>query len=118
MGSLGRHGDGWTFHSCGDWSGKIETIKRIPDLRMVDAAFSAATDPSPNNPARFAETLANTRIVLNARIGADADLVDIVKKLWNRGLKLIVVSYGQSPDAQARIYDRVPELCAGKRGQK
>ncbi len=110
--SLGNHFDGWAFHSCGDWSGKIETIKTIPGLRMVDAAFSAATDPSPNDPERFAEAFANTGIVLNARIVGDADLVvDTVKKLWNRGMKLIVVTYCQSPDEQARVYDRVHEVC-------
>ncbi len=109
---LGKHFDGWAFHSCGDWSGKIETIKRILGLRMVDAAFSAATDPSPNDPERFAEAFAHTGIVLNARIVGDADLVvSTVKKLWNRGLKLIVVTYCQSPAEQARVYDRVHEVC-------
>ncbi len=112
MESLGRHFGGWAFHSCGDWSAKIETIKRIPGLRMVDAAFSAATDPNPNDPELFAHAFANTGVVLNARIVGDADLVvDTVKKLWNRGLKLIVVTYCQSPDEQARVYDRVHEVC-------
>jgi len=78
----------------------------------VDAAFSAATDPSPNDPERFAGAFAHTGIVLNARIVGDADLVvDAVKKLWNGGLKLIVVTYCQSPDEQARVYDRVHEVC-------
>jgi hypothetical protein len=49
----------------------------------------------------------------------DADLVvDIVKKLWIRGLKLIVVTYCQSPDEQARVYDRIHEVCVSKRGSK
>jgi hypothetical protein len=110
---LGRHFDGWAFHSCGDWSGKIETIKKIPGLRMADAAFSAATDPSPNDPEQFGEAFAHTGIVLNARIVGDADLVvDTVKRLWNPGLKLIVVTYCQSPDEQARVYDRIHEVCA------
>lgn len=110
--SLGRHFAGWAFHSCGDWSAKIDIIRRIPGLRMVDAAFSAATDPSPNDPARFARAFANTRIVLNARIVGDADLVvDIVKRLWIRGLKLIVVTYCQSPAEQARVYDCIHEVC-------
>ena len=112
MESLGQHFDGWAFHSCGDWSGKIETVKGIPGLRMVDAAFSAATDPSPNDPERFAEAFAGTGIVLNARIVGDADLVvGTVKKLWIRGLKLIVVTYCQSPDEQACVYDRIHEVC-------
>ncbi len=110
---LGKQFDGWAFHSCGDWSAKIDIIKTIPSLRMVDAAFSAATDPSPNEPERFAEAFANTRIVLNARIVGDADLVvGTVKRLWTRGLKLIVVTYCQSPAEQARVYDRIHEVCA------
>ncbi len=30
------------FHCCGNWSGKIQAVKRIAGLRMVDGAFSAA----------------------------------------------------------------------------
>jgi hypothetical protein len=109
---LGSHFDGWAFHSCGDWSGKIDTIKKIPGLRMVDAAFSAATDPNPNDPELFARAFAHTGIVLNARIVGDAQVVvDTVKRLWNPGLKLIVVTYCQSPDEQTRVYDRVHEVC-------
>jgi hypothetical protein len=37
--------------------------------------------------------------------------VDIVKRLWIRGLKLIVVTYCPSPDEQARVYGRVHEVC-------
>ncbi len=110
--SLGRNFGGWAFHSCGDWSAKVDIIKRIAGLGMVDAAFSAATDPSPNDPERFAAAFANTGIVLNAKIVGDADLVvDIVKRLWIPGLKLIVVTYCQSPDEQARVYDRIHEVC-------
>jgi len=109
---LGRQFDGWAFHSCGDWSGKIDVIQGIPGLRMVDAAFSAATDPSPNDPEPFARAFAGTGIVLNARIVGDADVVvDTVKKLWIPGMKLIVVTYCQSPDEQRRVYDRIHETC-------
>jgi hypothetical protein len=42
----------------------------------------------------------------------DADVVvDIAKRLWIRGLKLIVVTYCQNPDEQARVYDRIHEVC-------
>jgi len=37
--------------------------------------------------------------------------VDTVKRLWTHGLKLIVVTYCYSPDEQARVYDRIHEIC-------
>jgi hypothetical protein len=109
---LGSRYDGWAFHSCGDWSAKIGTIKQIPGLRMVDAAFSAATDPSPNDPELFAQALAGTGIIVNARIVGGYDVVvDTVRRLWADGMKLIVVTYCQSPEEQARVYDAIHELC-------
>lgn len=106
-----RYG-GWAFHSCGDWSGKIETIRKIPGLRMVDAAFSRATDPSPNRPELFAEAFARTGIAVNARIVGGYEVVeDTVKRLWTDGMKLIVVTYCRDPEEQARVYDRIHEIC-------
>jgi hypothetical protein len=105
--------NGWAFHSCGRWSDRIESIRTIPGLRMVDAAFSAATDPDPNEPERFAEALAGTGIVVNARIVGDAALVrDTVRRLWTPGMKLIIVTYCTRVDEQARAYDWIHELCA------
>ncbi|MGD8501443.1 MAG: hypothetical protein PVJ86_12395, partial [Phycisphaerales bacterium] len=90
----------------------IETVKKIPGLRMVDGAFSAATDPSPNPPEPFAEGFANTGIVVNARIVGDPETVaNTVRRLWKPGMKLIVVTYCQSPREQAEAYDRVYEVC-------
>ena len=107
----GRY-DGWAFHSCGDWSDKIETIKKVPGLRMVDAAFSPATDPKPNEPERFANAFAGTGIVVNARIvGGYGAVVDTVRRLWAPEMKLIVVTYCQDPDEQARTYDAIHEIC-------
>jgi len=49
----------------------------------------------------------------------DADLVvDIVKRLWIRGLKPIVVAYCRSPDKQAFVYDLIHEVCVRRRGSK
>jgi len=112
MDFLGVRYDGWAFHSCGDWSAKIETVKRIPGLRMVDAAFSPATDPSPNDPALFAQAFAGTGITVNARIVGGYDVVvDTVRRLWTDGMKLIVVTYCRSPEEQARVYDAIQEIC-------
>jgi hypothetical protein len=104
---------GSAFHSCGDWSDRAEKVKRIRGLRMVDGAFSAATDPTPNPPEPFAEAFANTGIVINARIVGDCKTVaETVRKLWAPGMKLIVVTFCQTPEEQAEAYDRVHEICA------
>ena len=108
----GKPFGGSAFHSCGDWSDKVGAVRKIAGLRMVDGAFSAATDPSPNPPELFAETFANTGVVLNARIvGGPETIVDKVRKLWKPGMKLIVVTYCQSPEQQAQAYDHIHEIC-------
>ncbi len=108
---------GCTFHSCGDWSDKIEAIKKIRGLRMVDGAFSAATDPTPNQPEPFAAGFANAGIVLNARIVGGAETVaESVRRLWKPGMKLIVVTYCQNPREQAEVYDRIHEICGREAG--
>ena len=108
----GKPFGGSAFHSCGNWSDKVEAVKRIAGLRMVDGAFSAATDPSPNPPEPFAEAFANTGIVVNARIvGGSETVAQSVRRLWKPGMKLIVVTYCQSPEEQAEAYDRIYEIC-------
>ncbi|UCE47814.1 MAG: hypothetical protein JSW47_19720 [Phycisphaerales bacterium] len=103
---------GSAFHSCGDWSDRVDKVKRIRGLRMVDGAFSAATDPTPNPPEPFAEAFVNTGIVLNARIVGDCEtVVETVEKLWAPGMKLIVVTFCQTPEEQAEAYDRIHEIC-------
>ena len=109
---LGESFSGSAFHSCGDWSDRAQKIKRIRSLRMVDGAFSAETDPNPNPPKPFVEAFANTGIVVNARIVGDCEtIVETVKKLWAPGMKLIVVTYCQTPEEQSEAYDRVHEIC-------
>jgi hypothetical protein len=111
--ALARSCAGWAFHSCGNWTDKIETVLQVPGLRMVDAAFSPATDPSPCRPQPFGEAFAGTGIVVNARIVGDADVVaGVVRRLWRPGLKLIVVTYCRSPEDQRRAYDRVYRICS------
>lgn len=108
----GKPFGGSAFHSCGDWSDKTEAIRKIAGLRMVDGAFSEATDPSPNPPEPFAEAFANTGIVLNARIvGSPQIIADTIRRLWNPPMKLIVVTYCQNPEEQAEAYDRIHEIC-------
>lgn len=103
---------GAVFHSCGNWSQRREQIVRIPNLRMADGAFSLATDPGANDTDGFAETFANTGVVLNARIVGSPELVEKkVRDLWRPGMKLIVVTYCESPAEQAYLYDRIHEIC-------
>jgi hypothetical protein len=109
---LGNKFAGSAFHSCGNWSDKVQVIKKIAGLRMVDGAFSAATDPSPNPPEPFAEAFGSTGIVLNARIVGGPDTVaETVRRLWKPPMKLIIVTYCQSTREQAQAYDRVYEIC-------
>jgi len=108
----GKPFGGSAFHSCGNWSDKVEMVKKIAGLRMVDGAFSAATDPTPNPPEPFAEAFADTGIVVNARIvGSPETIAGSVRKLWKPGMKLIVVTYCQSPDEQAEAYNLVYKIC-------
>lgn len=103
---------GIAFHSCGDWSSRLPMVKTLKGLRVVDAAFGPETDPSPNPPEVFSEALANTGIVLNARIVGNADTVEHhVRRLWRPGLKLIVVTYCATPEEQADAYQRIHALC-------
>lgn len=103
---------GPVFHSCGNWSNRREQIVKIPGLKMADGAFSLATDPGANPVEGFAETFANTGVVLNARIVGSPDLVEEkVRQLWRPGMKLIVVTYCETPAEQAEVYDRIHRCC-------
>ena len=103
---------GPVFHSCGNWAGKKEMVAGIPSLRMADGAFSLATDPGANDPQGYADAFAGTGIVLNARIVGSPEVIEEkVSGLWRPGLKLIVVTYCETPEEQARVYDRIHEIC-------
>ena len=102
----------FVFHSCGNWSDKIDAVKQVAKLRMVDAAFSPQTDPDPNPPELFAKGFANTGIVVNARIVGDLETVnDVVQRLYKPGMKIIVVTYCKTPQEQARVYKLIHEIC-------
>ena len=108
MVKVGNEFGGAVFHSCGNWSNKKEGIVRIPGLRMADGAFSLATDPGANPTDGYAEAFAGTGVVLNARIVGKPQLViDKVRQLWRPGMKLIVVTYAETPEEQAYLYDEI-----------
>ena len=103
---------GTVFHSCGNWSDKKGDIVAIKNIRMADGAFSKATDPGANPTEGFADTFAGTGVVLNARIVGDPELVEAkVKELWKPGMKLIVVTYCETPEEQAEVYERIHGIC-------
>jgi hypothetical protein len=103
---------GVAFHSCGDWSAKAGMVRALRHVRMVDGAFSAQTDPSPNPAEVFPEAFVNSGIVLNARIVGGVEVIEeTVKKLWCPGMKLIVVTYCTTPEEQAEAYRRIHQIC-------
>ncbi|GHV59235.1 hypothetical protein FACS1894182_13010 [Bacteroidia bacterium] len=109
---IGQTFGGPVFHSCGDWSDKIPAVKQIQGLRMVDGAFSPETDPNPNPATPFAEAFAGSGIVLNARIvGSVGTIEKTVRELWQPGMKLIVVTYCETPEEQKKAYDLIHEIC-------
>lgn len=109
---LGNAFGGPVHHSCGDFSGKINMVRTIEGLKMVDGAFTPETDPHPNPPDPFRKALAETGIILNARMVGDPDEVaEITRSLWSSRMKLIVVTYSGSPGEQRHIYDIIHNIC-------
>lgn len=109
---VGKAFGGPVFHSCGNYSDKIEMIKGFDELKMVDAAFSQETDPSPNPATPFTQSLVNSGIILNARMVGNPSVVgDTIRALWKSGMKLIAVTYSQSPAEQAEVYRLIHEVC-------
>jgi hypothetical protein len=103
---------GPVFHSCGDWEKWMNAVLQIPGLLMADGAFSPETDPGAIEKLESYGAFANTGVVLNARIVGDLDTItERVKRLWTPGMKLVVVTYCQTPEEQADAYIRIHEIC-------
>ncbi len=116
---IGAPWGGPVFHSCGDWSGLVEAVLKIKKLRMADGAFSPETDPGATNNLEAFHCFAHTGIVLNARIVGDvATIEEQVSRLFVPGMKLVVVTYCQTPEKQAEAYHRIHEICKLKRYEK
>lgn len=111
MEKFGSAFGGPVFHSCGNWSQRLEWVKRIKGLKIVDGAFSEETDPQPN-PVEPFNSLAKTGLVLNARIVGDSDTVlNKARQLWQSGMKLVVVTYCDTPEEQEIVYNQLHEMC-------
>lgn len=110
---IGEAFGGTAIHSCGDWGQWIEAVKTIPNLTMVDGAFSPQTDPAHNKCEQFRDTLAGTGVVLHARIvGDEEEVLSRVRRLWKPGLKLIVGTHITDPAEQHRVYEAIHSICS------
>jgi hypothetical protein len=90
----------------------MELVSKIENLKMADAAFSKMTDPDPNPTENFPLHFAGTGIVINARIVGGLDIVEQkIRELWKPGMKLIVVTYCETPDEQEKTYDTIHKIC-------
>jgi hypothetical protein len=104
---------GTAIHSCGNWGRWLSAVKKIPNLTMVDGAFSPQTDPAYNHCEEFRDALAGSGVILHVRIVGDSEeVLSRVKRLWKPGLKLIVTTHVQDPRAQHRLYRHIHQLCA------
>lgn len=108
---LGNAFGGPVHHSCGNFSDKAEMLKRISGIKMSDAAFTPETDPHPNPAEPFKTALRNSGIVLNARMVGNPTVVrETVEKLWIDGMKLIAVTFSQTPEEQEEAYDIIHDI--------
>lgn len=109
---IGAAFGGTAIHSCGNWGRWIEAVKTIPNLTMVDGAFSPQTDSAYNRCEDFRDALVGTGVVLHVRIVGDAEeVLARVRRLWKPGLKLIVGTHLQDPREQHRLYHAIHALC-------
>lgn len=103
---------GTVFHSCGDWSEWIDAVMKITGLKMVDAALSQETDPGATDNLEAFHRFAHTGIVVNARIVGDINTIQSqIKRLWVPGLKMVVVTYCETPAEQEEAYHLIHEIC-------
>lgn len=103
---------GPVFHSCGDWSSWIDAVLQIKGLLMADGAFSPQTDPGATNNLEAFQRFANTGVVLNARIVGDLETIsEQLTRLWVPGMKMVVVTYCETPEEQDEAYQLIHEIC-------
>lgn len=108
---IGAAFGGTVFHSCGNWGGKIDMVQKIAGICTVDGAFSAQTDPSPNDPALFGDKFAGTGIVVNARaVGKPEEAFEAFSKIWKPNQKMIAVTYCETPEEQEKLYDMLHKM--------
>jgi hypothetical protein len=81
-------------------------------IRMADGAFSPQTDPGATNNLEAFHRFAHTGVVLNARIVGDLETIETqVQRLWVPEMKLVVVTYCETPEEQEKAYEVVHGVC-------
>jgi hypothetical protein len=109
---IGKPLGGPVFHSCGDWSGWVDAVLKIKGLKMADGAFSPQTDPGATDNLEDFHAFTNTGIVLNARmVGSLETIQEQLGRLWVPGMKLVVVTYCETPSEQVSAYDFIHSFC-------
>ena len=112
---IGLPWGGPVFHSCGNWAGWIDAVLNLKGLKMADGAFSLQTDPGANGNLEAFHCFANTGVVLNARIVGDTETIERqISRLLVPGMKLIVVTYCETPSIQEHAYFRIKQICNKK----
>jgi len=103
---------GPVFHSCGDWSGLVDTILHVKGLKMADGAFSAQTDPGATDNLEAFHRFAHTGVILNARMVGDPETIrEQVTRLWAPGMKMVVATYCETTVEQEKAYQQIHEFC-------
>lgn len=103
---------GPVFHSCGDWANWVPAVLQTEGLRMADGAFSPQTDPGANTNLEAFNAFAHTGKILNARIVGDLDTIrEQLQRLWVPGMKMVVVTYCETPKEQEEAYHLIHTLC-------
>jgi hypothetical protein len=88
------------------------TELKLKGLKMADGAFSQQTDPGATDDLEAFHGFANTGIVLNARIVGDLQTIrSQISRLWKQGMKLVVVSYCETPEEQKKAYELIHNIC-------
>ena len=106
---------GPVFHSCGDWAGWVDAVLKMKGLKMADGAFSPQTDPGANTNLEAFNSFANTGVVLNTRIVGDLETIqEQFTRLWVPGMKMVAVTYCESPEEQEEAYHLIHGLCQQK----
>lgn len=104
---------GSVFHSCGDWAGWVDAVLQLKGLKMADGAFTPQTDPGANAVLEAFNSFANTGVMLNARMVGDITTIkEQLGKLWVNGMKMVVVTYCETPGEQEEAYQLIHNYCS------
>jgi hypothetical protein len=109
---LSRAFGGLAVHSCGNYERQLPALLETDELLLVDGAFSARLDPTPNeNLELFRDTLKDTGVILQARMGPEWP--ELLPRLYDPGVRL-VLSVPPAPDTDRGANQRAMEQVLGQ----